>query len=98
MGEYAFKTQVCPGNIWKLVLIVHTHAQQQVMLSSCICYHRQALMEVNVLADLLKITQEHKQYIMLDPVLQNPNVIKPSYQLYSKKKVASPETFGSNIK
>lgn len=55
-------------------------------------------MEVNVLADLLKITQEHKQYIMLDPVLQNPNVIKPSYQLYSKKKVASPETFGSNIK
>ena len=55
-------------------------------------------MEVNVLADLLKITQEHKQYIMLDPVLQTPNVIKPSYQLYSKKKVASPEMFGSNIK
>ena len=45
-------------------------------------------MEVNVLADLLKITQEHKQYVMLDPVLQNPNIVKPSYQLYSKKKVA----------
>lgn len=47
---------------------------------------KQALMEVNVMADLLKITQEHKQYVMLDPVLQQPNIIKPSYQLYAKKK------------
>ena len=51
-------------------------------------------MEVNVLADLLKITQEHKQYVMLDTVLQHQNVIKPSYQLYSKKKVFS--TYGTN--
>ena len=47
-------------------------------------------MEVNVMADLLKITQEHKHYVMLDPVLsQHQNAIKPSYQLHSKKKVFS---------
>lgn len=44
-------------------------------------------MEVNVLADLLRMTQDHKHYVMLDPVLQEPNTVKPSYQLYNKKKV-----------
>jgi len=44
-------------------------------------------MEVNVLADLLRMTQDHKHYVMLDPVLQEPSTVKSSYQLYNKKKV-----------
>ncbi|XP_065889381.1 mediator of RNA polymerase II transcription subunit 17-like [Dysidea avara] len=47
---------------------------------------KQALMEVNVLADLLRMAQDHKHYVMLDPVLQEPRTVKSSYQLYIKKK------------
>ena len=50
---------------------------------------RQALMEVNVLADLLRMAQDHKHYVMLDPVLQEPRTVKSSYQLYNKKKVSN---------
>lgn len=48
---------------------------------------KQALTEVSVLSDLLQITQNHRQYLVLDPVVApQPTSVSPTFQYLAKKK------------
>lgn len=47
--------------------------------------HRNALTEVCVLTDVLAIAKE-KNYMVLDPVPQEPIEVKPMIQVYARKK------------
>ena len=49
-------------------------------------FYRQALTEISVLSDVLQITQNHRQYVALDPVLSNPMTAPSSSQQYIVKK------------
>ena len=56
-------------------------------MESIICvFCRQALTEVTVLYDVLNVCKD-KRYLVLDPVSQEPNEIKPITALVAKKKV-----------
>lgn len=48
-------------------------------------FHRNALTEVCVLADVLAIAKE-KNYMVLDPVSQESAEVKPMIQVYARKK------------
>ncbi|KAL5463643.1 hypothetical protein EMCRGX_G032558 [Ephydatia muelleri] len=51
---------------------------------------KQALTEVSVLSDLLQITNNHRQYLVLDPVAApQPTGVSPVFQYLAKKKALS---------
>lgn len=93
LGVHSFKAEVCATYLQSLIdcYIPVCHPLHLLLT-------RQALTEVSVLSDLLQITQNHRQYLVLDPAaVPQPTGVSPVFQYLAKKKVFASRGCHSNI-
>ena len=84
LGVYPLKTEVSLKDLVKLFLCV-CNMFMYLTLSTI----RQALTEISVLSDVLQILQNHRNYVVMDPVMAQPTAsVTPGYQYIVTKKVS----------
>ena len=89
MGVYTLKTEVSlkNGRICKIILACISY--KVICLQRFVYIFRQALTEISVLSDVLQILQNHRNYVVMDPVMAQPTAsVTPGYQYIVTKKVS----------
>lgn len=87
LGVYPLKTEVSLKDLvnYSCVYVVQSNMFMYLTLSTI----RQALTEISVLSDVLQILQNHRNYVVMDPVMAQPTAsVTPGYQYVVTKKVS----------